>query len=134
MTTRRLTDYTGIVIWIVSAIFVLGKLYTQQIDNTKAIAKFEPYKTHMVEVDTDITILRIQSDYQKQRQEEFMVTFKEMVIRIGESNKEMKKSNAAILKKIQSTDDNVLRTSYQLEALKLTLQESKNSHAMETRK
>ncbi len=124
MPIRRLIDYTGITVWVITLIFALGVMYAQQLTNTEAIAKGQEYKVRVDLIDKDIISLKMQDAYQREWKVEFMVTFKELI-------KEMKINNEAVLKKMQSTDDNVLRTSYQIEALNIEVQKSMRSHAEE---
>ena len=124
MPIRRLIDYTGITVWVITLIFALGVMYAQQLTNTEAIAKGQEYKVRVDLIDKDIISLKMQDAYQREWKVEFMVTFKELI-------KEMKINNEAVLKKMQSTDDNVLRTTYKIESLNIEVQKSMRSHAEE---
>lgn len=110
MPFKRLTDYTGITIWVATLVFTLGILYQQQRINTKAIQESKEYELKVDKIELDIVSLQMQDAYQERWKSEFMITFKELVI-------EMKRNNKAILSRMQSTDNNVLKTSYQLDLI-----------------
>jgi hypothetical protein len=120
MPFRRLVDYTGLTVWIVTLIFLLGTLYAQQHSNTKAIVANLDYQHRVEVIDREIVTLKMQDSYQQKWQSDFMITFKDFV-------KEMKENNEQVMKKIQTTDNNVLRTSYQLEAMNTELKKSYDS-------
>ena len=110
MPFKRLTDYTGITIWVATLVFTLGILYQQQRVNTEAIQESKEYEQKVDKIELQIVSLQMQDVYQEQWKSEFMITFKELVI-------EMKRNNKAILSRMQSTDNNVLKTSYQLDLI-----------------
>lgn len=110
MPLRRLTDYTGITIWVATLIFTLGILYSQINDNSKSVKELKDYGSMVHLIEKEIASLKMQDKYQERWKSEFMTTFKELVT-------EMKKNNHAILQKMQSTDNNLLKTSYQLDAI-----------------
>lgn len=121
MPFRRLVDYTGITIWVLTLVFALGCLYAQQLSNTESISEMSKYKERVNTIDRKILSLEIQDQNQKEWKVEFMLTFKELV-------HEMKENNDAVLKKVQSTDDNVLRTSFQLEVISNKLKSNIDDH------
>lgn len=101
MPLRRISDYTGIATWTISLVFVLGTIYAQQKENTKAIKDAQIYKQQITALREDTKSLKLQQSYQKEWQSEFMATFKEMV-------KEIKVTNAEVLRNtyhLQSIDD-----------------------------
>ena len=110
MPFKRLTDYTGITIWVATLVFTLGILYQQQRVNTEAIQESKEYEQKVDKIELQIVSLQMQDVYQEQWKSEFMITFKELVI-------EMKRNNKAVLSRMQSTDNNVLKTSYQLDLI-----------------
>ena len=91
MSIKGLSSYTGFATWIVTMIFAMGILYSQQQSNTAEIAKAQQYKERVIQAEVDINTLKLQRDYQQEWQGEFMSTFKEMV-------QEIKKTNAEVLR------------------------------------
>jgi len=89
MTFRRLSDYTGITIWVVTMVFTFGILYSQQKSNTKEIEKAQVYKVKINEIVIDLERLHTRQDYQQKWQAEFMTTFKDMVSEIKKTNSEV---------------------------------------------
>ena len=124
MPFKRLTDYTGITIWVATLVFTLGILYQQQRVNTEAIQESKEYEQKVDKIELQIVSLQMQDVYQEQWKSEFMITFKELVI-------EMKRNNKAVLSRMQSTDNNVLKTSYQLDLINNKLKISTVSKSKE---
>ena len=104
---RRVGDFSGILVSVCTLIFGFGVIYKQVHDNTKELEKrivfIQEHHTMRIELD----ILKLKQEYQKEWQSDFMDTFKEMVT-------EMKTTNA-----------NVQRQSYQLQAIEKELKNVK---------
>lgn len=127
MPFKRLVDYTGVTIWIFTIIFILGGLYWQQLNNTSNLVKhdlvLDAYEKKNDLIEKQILSLQMQSEHQEEWKEEFMTTFKDLVV-------EMKTNNEAILNRMQSTDNSVLRASFQLDAINAKLKTNANLHIM----
>jgi Iap family predicted aminopeptidase len=103
MPLRRLADYSGLLIWACTLVFGFGVSY-QQITQVKNELKSQ--KAHVLkyeELYTDVKILKMHRGYQIEWQAEFMATFKQLVSEIRDTNAE------------------VLRQSYQLQAIEKEL-------------
>lgn len=110
MPFRRLVDYTGITIWVLTLIFSLGVLYAKQLSNTTAIKKFETTVAKVELIEKQIVLFQMQLDYENKAKADIMEQVKKLV-------EEMKANNQLILGKLQNTDRNVLKTSFQLQAI-----------------
>lgn len=110
MPFKRLTDYTGVTIWVLTLIFSLGVIYAQQLTNTKSIVDLKEKAVKIELIEKEISLFEMKLSHMEETKKQSDVTVKEFM-------DEMKKNNKAILAKLQSTDNNVLKTSFQLEAI-----------------
>ena len=130
MPLRRLSDYTGIFIWAITVVFILGGAYKQQqqqqTHNEEIVRKVKQHSREhytqitmldkeIVKVDKELAKLQLQATYQQVWQQDFMGTFKELVIEIKTSNE-----------KAQETKNEVIRNSTHLKAIKEQLTNGKS--------
>lgn len=106
MPFKRLTDY----IWVITIVFSLGVIYAQQLTNTKSIVDLNEKAVKIELIEKEISLFEMKLSHIEETKKQTDVTVKEFM-------DEMKKNNKAILAKLQSTDNNVLKTSFQLEAI-----------------
>ena len=107
MPFKRMTDYLGLFIWIITLVFILGGLFNQQNHNTKAIANAKDHKVQLVSMDKEILALKLQQRHQQVWQQDFGQTMKDLVT-------EIRVTNTAV----QATNSEVLRNSIHLKAIK----------------
>lgn len=110
MPFRKLVDYTGVTIWVLTLIFSLGMLYAKQISNTTDIERLKLSDKKIELIEKEIVLFKLQLSYEKQSKEDIMEQVKKLV-------EEMKANNQLILGKLQNTDKNVLQASFQLQAI-----------------
>ena len=110
MPFRKLVDYTGITIWILTLIFSLGVLYAKQISNTSEIEELKLSEKKIELIEKEIVLFKMQLEYERKAKADMMEQVKKLV-------EEMQKNNQIILGKLQNTDRNVLKASFQLQAI-----------------
>jgi hypothetical protein len=101
---RRLSDYSGTIIWVCTLIFGFGVFYQEIVQLKLEVVDQKVQVLKYEELYTDVKILKMHRSYQIEWQAEFMATFKELVSEIRDTNAE------------------VLRQSYQLQSIERELQ------------
>lgn len=115
MPFRRLADYTSVIIWLISVVFVGGGLYTKQLEHSKILEGREVHITKQKDMELDLVALKLNYEYQEQWRGEFMTTFKTMV-------DEMKSSNKLLAEGLSQTNLNVNTVKYKLETIERNLE------------